>query len=62
MFKLTETSCLVAEVFSATDLRHTPVVMIGCNLPVIAVIPSSEARLGMTVPVEGLGERARSLW
>jgi glucosamine--fructose-6-phosphate aminotransferase (isomerizing) len=59
--KLTETTYVVAEAFSAADLRHGPIAMIGRDFPVVAVVPPGEARPGMTTLVEGLAERGAEL-
>jgi glutamine---fructose-6-phosphate transaminase (isomerizing) len=59
--KLTETSYVVAEAFSAADLRHGPIAMIGRDFPVVAIVPPGEARPGMTALVEGLAERGAEL-
>jgi glucosamine--fructose-6-phosphate aminotransferase (isomerizing) len=55
--KLMETNYVVAEAFSAADLRHGPMAMIGQDFPVIAIVPPGKARAGMTSLVEGLRER-----
>lgn len=55
--KLMETSYVVAESFSAADLRHGPIAMIGQDFPVIAIVPPGKACSGMTSLVENLAER-----
>lgn len=45
--KLMETNYLFASAFSAADLRHGPIAMIGDNFPVLAFVPPGKARLGM---------------
>jgi glutamine---fructose-6-phosphate transaminase (isomerizing) len=55
--KLMETNYVVAEAFSAADLRHGPMAMIGQDFPVIAIVPPGKARPGMASLVEGLRER-----
>ena len=55
--KLMETSYVVAEAFSAADLRHGPIAMIGQDFPVIAIVPPGKARSGMVSLVENLAER-----
>jgi glucosamine--fructose-6-phosphate aminotransferase (isomerizing) len=45
--KLMETSYLVAGAFSAADLRHGPIAMIGRDFPVLAIVPPGEARPGV---------------
>lgn len=55
--KLMETTYVVAEAFSAADLRHGPIAMIGQDFPVIAIVPPGKARPGMRSLVESLRER-----
>ena len=55
--KLMETSYVVAHAFSAADLRHGPMAMIGRDFPVVAIIPPGKARPGMVSLVEDLIER-----
>jgi glucosamine--fructose-6-phosphate aminotransferase (isomerizing) len=55
--KLMETTYVVAEAFSAADLRHGPIAMIGQDFPVIAIVPPGKARPGMGSLVENLWER-----
>ena len=55
--KLMETTYVVAEAFSAADLRHGPIAMIGQDFPVIAVVPPGKARPGMISLVENLWDR-----
>lgn len=55
--KLMETTYVVAEAFSAADLHHGPIAMIGRDFPVIALVPPGKARPGMESLVENLGER-----
>lgn len=55
--KLMETTYVVAEAFSAADLRHGPIAMIGQDFPVIAIIPPGKAREGMVSLVENLAGR-----
>lgn len=55
--KLMETSYVVAHSFSAADLRHGPIAMIGRDFPVIAIVPPGEAHAGMKELVETLAER-----
>jgi glucosamine--fructose-6-phosphate aminotransferase (isomerizing) len=55
--KLMETSYVVAHAFSAADLRHGPMAMIGQDFPVVAIVPPGRAREGMTALVESLRER-----
>ncbi len=55
--KLMETTYVVAEAFSAADLHHGPIAMIGRDFPVIAIVPPGKARPGMESLVEDLVER-----
>lgn len=55
--KLMETSYVVAHAFSAADLRHGPMAMIGQDFPVVAIVPPGKAREGMKDLVGNLGER-----
>jgi glucosamine--fructose-6-phosphate aminotransferase (isomerizing) len=55
--KLMETTYVVAEAFSAADLRHGPIAMIGQDFPVIAIVPPGKVRQGMGSFVENLWER-----
>jgi glucosamine--fructose-6-phosphate aminotransferase (isomerizing) len=55
--KLMESTYVVAEAFSAADLHHGPIAMIGRDFPVIAIVPPGRARPGMRSLVENLGER-----
>ena len=59
--KLTETSYLVAEAFSAADLRHGPIAMIGRDFPVVAIVPPGRTRPGMTTLVENLNDGGAEL-
>lgn len=55
--KLMETNYVVAEAFSAADLQHGPMAMIGQDFPVITIVPPGKARPGMKELVEDLDER-----
>ena len=55
--KLMETTYVVAEAFSAADLRHGPIAMIGQDFPVITIVPPGRVRQGMGSLVENLWER-----
>ncbi|TCJ16072.1 SIS domain-containing protein [Rubrobacter taiwanensis] len=55
--KLMETSYVVAQAFSAADLRHGPIAMIGRDFPVIAIIPPGRTRPGMVSLVRSLRQR-----
>ena len=51
-----ETTYVFAEAFSAADLRHGPIAMIGQDFPVIAIVPPGKVRQGWSL-VESLWER-----
>ena len=55
--KLMETSYVVAQPFSAADLEHGPMAMIGQDFPVIAIVPPGKVRPGLGDLVESLRER-----
>lgn len=55
--KLMEATYVVAEAFSAADLRHGPIAMIGQDFPVIAIVPPGKVRPGLRSLVETLRER-----
>jgi glucosamine--fructose-6-phosphate aminotransferase (isomerizing) len=59
--KLMETTYLVAQAFSAADLRHGPMAMIGRDFPVLAIAPSGRAQRGMEALVENLRDRGAEL-
>jgi glucosamine--fructose-6-phosphate aminotransferase (isomerizing) len=59
--KLMETTYVVAEAFSAADLRHGPIAMIGRDFPVVAIAPPGKAQPGMSSLVENLGNRGAEL-
>lgn len=42
--KLMETTYVLAEAFSAADLRHESIAMLGHDFPVISIIPPGKAR------------------
>ena len=52
---------MVAEGFSAADLRHGPIAMIGRDFPVVAVVPPGRARPGVEALVEELANRGAEL-
>jgi glucosamine--fructose-6-phosphate aminotransferase (isomerizing) len=52
-----ETSYVVAHAFSAADLRHGPLAMIGRDFPVVAIVPPGKASRGMASFVESLADR-----
>lgn len=55
--KLMETSYVVAQAFSAADLQHGPIAMIGRDFPVVAIVPPGAARPELSSLVESLRER-----
>jgi glucosamine--fructose-6-phosphate aminotransferase (isomerizing) len=59
--KLMEATGVVAEGFSAADLRHGPIAMIGYDFPVIAVVPPGRAGPGVEALVEELANRGAEL-
>ncbi len=59
--KLMEAAYVVAEGFSAADLRHGPIAMIGHDFPVVAVVPPGKARPGVEALVEDLANRGAEL-
>ncbi len=59
--KLMEATYVVAEGFSAADLRHGPIAMIGYDFPVVVVVPPGRARPGVEALVEELGNRGAEL-
>ncbi len=59
--KLMETTYVVAHAFSAADLRHGPIAMIGRDFPVLAIAPPGRAQEGMRSLVENLKERGAEL-
>lgn len=52
--KLMETSYLVTGAFSAADLQHGPLAMIGRDFPVLAIVPSGKTYSGMMDLVSSL--------
>lgn len=59
--KLMETTYMVAQPFSAADLRHGPFAMIDLGFPVLAVVPPGPPRQGMMEIVGALAERGAEL-
>jgi glucosamine--fructose-6-phosphate aminotransferase (isomerizing) len=59
--KLMETTYIVAQAFSAADLRHGPIAMIGRDFPVLAIAPPGRAQPGMRSLVENLRDRGAEL-
>lgn len=59
--KLMETTYVIAQAFSAADLRHGPIAMIGHDFPVLAIAPPGRAQPGMRSLVENLRDRGAEL-
>jgi glutamine---fructose-6-phosphate transaminase (isomerizing) len=59
--KLMETTYVVAQAFSAADLRHGPIAIIGHDFPVLAIAPPGRAQAGMRSLVETLRDRGAQL-
>jgi glucosamine--fructose-6-phosphate aminotransferase (isomerizing) len=59
--KLMETTYVVAQAFSAADLEHGPIAMIGRDFPVVAIAPPGKTQRGMSSLVETLGDRGAEL-
>jgi hypothetical protein len=59
--KFMETTYVVAQAFSAADLRHEPIAMIGQDFPVLAIAPTGRAQSGMRSLVENLRDRGAEL-
>lgn len=55
--KLMETNYVVSEAFSAADLKHGPMAMIGQDFPVITIVPPGKARPGIEELIEDLDGR-----
>jgi glucosamine--fructose-6-phosphate aminotransferase (isomerizing) len=59
--KLMETTYVVAQAFSAADLRHGPIAMIGRDFPVLTIAPPGKTQPGMRSLVENLRDRGAEL-
>jgi glucosamine--fructose-6-phosphate aminotransferase (isomerizing) len=59
--KLMETSYVVAQAFSAADLKHGPIAMIGQDFPVLVIVPPGKVRQGLRSLVESLEHRGAEL-
>ncbi|MFL5990416.1 MAG: SIS domain-containing protein, partial [Rubrobacteraceae bacterium] len=59
--KLMEATYVVAQGFSAADLMHGPIAMIGRDFPVVAVVPPGRASPGVEELVEELAGRGAEL-
>lgn len=55
--KLMETTYVVAQAFSAADLRHGPIAMIGRDFPVIVIVPPGKVQQDLRSLVESLKDR-----
>jgi glucosamine--fructose-6-phosphate aminotransferase (isomerizing) len=55
--KLMETSYVVAQAFSAADLRHGPIAMIGPDFPVVVIAPSGKVQQDLRSLVGSLKDR-----
>src|SRR5918911_581888 len=55
--KLMETTYIVAQAFSAADLRHGPIAMIGHDFPVVVVAPPGKVQQDLRSLAENLKER-----
>jgi glutamine---fructose-6-phosphate transaminase (isomerizing) len=55
--KLMETTYIVAQAFSAADLRHGPIAMIGRDFPVVVVAPLGKVQQDLRSLAENLKER-----
>lgn len=55
--KLMETSYVVAQAFSAADLRHGPIAMIGQDFPVVVVAPPGKVQQDLRSLMESLKDR-----
>jgi glucosamine--fructose-6-phosphate aminotransferase (isomerizing) len=59
--KLMETTYVVAQAFSAADLKHGPIAMIGRDFPVLGIAPFGKIQTGMRSLVENLRDRGAEL-
>jgi glucosamine--fructose-6-phosphate aminotransferase (isomerizing) len=59
--KLMETSYVVAQAFSAADLKHGPIAMIGQDFPVLVIVPPGKVRQDLRSLVESLEHRGAEL-
>lgn len=59
--KLMETTYVVAQAFSAADLSHGPIAMIGRDFPVLVIAPPGKAYPGMRSLVDNLRDRRAEL-
>lgn len=59
--KLMETTYVMAEAFSAADLRHGPIAMIGQDFPVVAIVAPGRAQSSMRVLTEALVDKGAEL-
>ena len=59
--KLMKTTYIVAQAFSAADLRHGPIAMIGHDFPILIIAPPGRAQPGMEALAENLRDRGAEL-
>jgi glucosamine--fructose-6-phosphate aminotransferase (isomerizing) len=59
--KLKETCGLHAEAFSAAEIRHGPMALVGAGFPVLAFVPSDESREGVEESVASLRAQGASV-
>lgn len=59
--KLMETTYVVAQAFSAADLEHGPIAMIGRDFPVLGIAPSGKTQSTIRSLVETLRDRGAEL-
>jgi len=59
--KLMETTYIVAQTFSAADLRHGPIAMISHDFPVLVIAPPGRSQPGMRELIENLRDRGAEL-
>lgn len=55
--KLMETTYIMSQAFSAADLRHGPIAMIGLDFPVIVIAPPGKAQPDLSSLVDDLKQR-----
>ena len=55
--KLMETTYVMAQAFSAADLRHGPIAMIGQDFPVLIIVPPGRVQQDLGFLVDGLKDR-----
>jgi glucosamine--fructose-6-phosphate aminotransferase (isomerizing) len=60
--KFKETSGLHAEAFSAAEVRHGPMALVGPHFPVLAFLPEDEARAGVEETLATLRSAGAPVW